>query len=135
MGLAAMQLTALRYNTDSYLRTQATVAAYDLIDRVRSNRTAWDSDQYVVADNNAALAKLSNYEACKSSTCGCNTTACANDKIALYDLGRWFRKYESVLPGSFDQHPTITRNNNQMTVTIFWQEREMTLQQKWVVEL
>ena len=38
LGLAALQAQGLRFNHDAYVRTQATHLAYDIIDRMRSNR-------------------------------------------------------------------------------------------------
>jgi type IV pilus assembly protein PilV len=37
LGMAALQLRSIQYNQSSYLRSQATVAAYDMLDRVRLN--------------------------------------------------------------------------------------------------
>lgn len=38
LGLAALQAQGLRFNHDAYVRTQATNLAYDIVDRMRSNR-------------------------------------------------------------------------------------------------
>ena len=38
LGLAGMQMTALKSNQSAYYRSQATVLAYDIIDRMRANR-------------------------------------------------------------------------------------------------
>ncbi|MFI2813093.1 type IV pilus modification protein PilV [Microbulbifer sp. YPW16] len=38
LGLAAMQAASLQYNHSAYLRSQANILAYDLLDRVRLNR-------------------------------------------------------------------------------------------------
>ena len=37
LGMAALQNTSLKLAYDSYLRTQASFLAYDLIDRIRAN--------------------------------------------------------------------------------------------------
>jgi type IV pilus assembly protein PilV len=39
LGLAALQAQGLRFNHDAYVRTQATHLAYDIVDRMRVNRT------------------------------------------------------------------------------------------------
>lgn len=50
LGVAALQLTSLRNNSNSALRTQATLLAYDIVDRMRANRfAALNADAYVVA--------------------------------------------------------------------------------------
>ena len=38
LGLAALQAQGLRFNHDAYVRTQATHLAYDIVDRMRTNR-------------------------------------------------------------------------------------------------
>src|SRR5690606_3260878 len=40
LGLAMLQIEGLKHNTDAYYRTQATVLAYDIIDRMRANSDA-----------------------------------------------------------------------------------------------
>lgn len=46
LGLAGLQTTALRSNHSAYLRSQATVLAYDIVDRMRANRNAALAGQY-----------------------------------------------------------------------------------------
>lgn len=38
LGLAALQNRSLQYNHSAYLRSQANILAYDLLDRIRINR-------------------------------------------------------------------------------------------------
>nr|WP_163501138.1 type IV pilus modification protein PilV [Halomonas socia] len=40
LGVAAMQTTSLQMNHSAYLRSQANNMAYDIIDRMRANRSA-----------------------------------------------------------------------------------------------
>lgn len=40
LSLAGLQATGLRNNHSAYLRSQATLLAYDAIDRIRANRSA-----------------------------------------------------------------------------------------------
>ena len=46
LGLAALQQNAVRFNHDAYLRSQATVLAYDIADRIRGNRQAATDGPY-----------------------------------------------------------------------------------------
>ena len=39
IGLATMQVNGTRLNNSAYLRTQANIQAYDIIDRMRANQT------------------------------------------------------------------------------------------------
>ncbi len=38
LGIAGLQVTGLRFNHSAYARTQATLLAYELADRMRANR-------------------------------------------------------------------------------------------------
>jgi type IV pilus assembly protein PilV len=49
LGVAALQLTSLRSNHSSAMRSQATFLAYDIIDRMRANRRAAVDGNYNIA--------------------------------------------------------------------------------------
>jgi type IV pilus assembly protein PilV len=49
LGVAALQLTSLRSNHGSAMRTQATYLAYDIVDRMRANRAAAVLGAYDIA--------------------------------------------------------------------------------------
>lgn len=49
LGVAAMQLTALKNTHSAEYRTQATVLAYDIIERTRANRKALAAGSYDLA--------------------------------------------------------------------------------------
>lgn len=138
LGLAALQVTSLKFNTESYYRTQATFLAYDIIDRMRANPLG--RANYIVADQTAAVNKISSYRSCDSdSTCKCSGgTACSYDKLALYDLGKWYDLQEKMLAGAKERRATINFAANQFTITIYWKERDkddVLKEQTWVVQL
>ncbi|OGI47198.1 MAG: type IV pilus modification protein PilV [Candidatus Muproteobacteria bacterium RIFCSPHIGHO2_01_FULL_65_16] len=136
LGLAGLQLTSMKYNTDAYTRTQATLFAYDILDRMRANSTGRANGDYDASTQAAADAKVSSYDSCKGSTCQCDgSTACSTSNLALYDFGKWQEGLEQAIPGAAAVRSTIERTGNQVTVTIRWQEREFQKDQKWVAEL
>lgn len=49
LGLAGLQTQSLNFNHSAYLRSQATVLAYDMIDRMRANRDVALSGSYDIA--------------------------------------------------------------------------------------
>jgi len=53
LGLAALQARALQENQSAYLRTQANVLAYDILDRMRANRPSVVAGGYDYNNNNA----------------------------------------------------------------------------------
>lgn len=101
LGLAALQNRSLQYNHSAYLRSQANILAYDLLDRIRINR-----------------ANMDNYELETSDDKPTGT--------ALYqkDLREWRQSISSALP---DGVGGITCDTGQVcTVTIQWSEQDGT---------
>lgn len=49
LGVAGLQATSIRNNQSAYLRSQATLMAYDVIDRMRANTTLARAGSYSVA--------------------------------------------------------------------------------------
>jgi type IV pilus assembly protein PilV len=133
LGLAGLQAASFRYNTDSYLRTQATLLAYDMMDRMRANPAAVSAGNYDVANAAAATAAVSAYESC--STCACQTSSCSTADLVKYDLGTWFLRQRELLPGAVDDPATITRDGtNKVTITMRWTERDLSFQQVWEMQ-
>lgn len=136
LGLAGLQLTSMKYNTDAYTRTQSTLFAYDILDRMRANPAGRANGDYDASTQAAADAKVSNYDSCKATTCKCaGSPECSASNLALYDFGKWQEGLEQAIPGAASIRSTIERAGNQVTVTIRWQEREFQKDQKWVAEL
>jgi type IV pilus assembly protein PilV len=145
LGLAALQLTGMRYNTDAYARTQATLFAYDIIDRIRANPAGRINGNYSVANTAAAEVIVGAYSACSATTCKCDGTACSSANLALYDLGKWYSAQEAVtgglpvpggLPGTGPgNRATIGLVGTMLTVTMNWRERDIPFSQTWVVQL
>lgn len=144
LGLAALQNTALQFNTDSYQRTQATLLAYDILDRMRTNPSAVSAGNYDVPASSDASSKFSVYYACKGSTCACASSSCSAANLATYDLGKWYEKQKELqgvpLTSPYENSPpkspgTITRVGTQVTITLRWIERDLEKTQIWVAQL
>ncbi len=160
LGMALLQTTGLRLNTNSYTRSQATFLAYDIIDRMRANRLGFQSGFYTVGYSTA----WASYISCRTTTCKCENSAAASDscsasQLALYDLGHWYeRQYDptgavtSLLPGAREAYTdaaprvaTISISNpianpNLVTVTMVWKEQNQSgiwedKAQSWMAEI
>lgn len=130
LGLAALQTTSLKYNTDSYTRTQSTILAYDIIDRMRLNPTGVSAGDYDAATSTDAASRVSTYNGCKSSASGCKcdaiTADCNTTKLATFDLGKWYERLAATLPEASSNLATISRTStNKVTITIRWKERDL----------
>lgn len=138
LGLAALQTTSMKFNTDSYFRTQATYFVYDIIDRMRANSNSVVSGgTYDVPDSTAASSIYSTYKSCKASSCACSgASICNATQLATHDLGRWYERMETVLPGASISPATISIDAaRKAIVTINWIERDLNKNQKWEVQL
>ena len=151
MGLAMLQTTGLRFNTNSYSRTQATYIAYDIAERMRANIAGFTAGNYDASNTTAANLAISTYNSCKSSSYNCNTTVCDTATLAKYDLGQWYNQQDTLLPGAKDAanltpswRATINRAGNLATITIYWLEQDRNsgsatttqpISQTWQVEI
>jgi len=85
LGLAAMQNSSMRLAYDSYVRTQSSFLAYDLIDRIRANPQA---PPYTLdPDQNIAL------QDCFGVNANCNVS-----QLRQFDLFYWKQYAEQLLP-------------------------------------
>lgn len=46
LGLTSMELISLKYNDSAYARSKANIFAYDMLDRLRSNKSAAMAEEY-----------------------------------------------------------------------------------------
>lgn len=117
LGLAGMTTEGMKNNQGAYLRTQASILAYDMVDRIRANK-----DQVAGYQGFSTVGASTTPPSCVSSTSGCT----AADRVTA-DLVEWTRQVQGVgsgiamLPGGqgrivFDGASSV------YTITIEWQE-------------
>jgi len=111
LGIAALQITSLRNNYASSLRTQATALADDIIDRMRANRSA---------------AVPSGGGASQYATLIGDPMQTGNTRAQL-DLRSWRQALQTNLPGSgtttADGQVAVDTGTRIATITIRWGER------------
>ncbi len=108
LGLAALQSTATQFNASAYVRSQATILAYDMADRIRANRQAALSGAYT-----------SPYPGVLP-TC----TPVAAGTVVQEDLGAWRRALACALPngnGQVDFAGDAT-DGGVLTIRVTWDE-------------
>ncbi|MGQ0618551.1 MAG: type IV pilus modification protein PilV [Panacagrimonas sp.] len=86
LGVAGLQLAAVRSNTQSYERSQATALAYEMADKLRANRIAASEGAF----------NLEPFEEKTARTC--IGEVCDKDDIAAFELERWVQRINLVLP-------------------------------------
>ena len=124
LGLAALQTMGLKFNTQSYQRTQAVLNAYDIIDRVRANPSGILTGSYDNIGKDDTPPSL--------PTCPCSPAQMAN-----FDIAQWKASLSSLLTdgkgalcrGTLDTAlactPVVSSNNFQ--VGIEWKENDLTM--------
>jgi type IV pilus assembly protein PilV len=84
LGMAKLQVTGIKQNQSAYMRSQANLLAYDVVDRMRVNRDA-----------------LTSYFQVTSGTANANCLAaagCTEAQMASHDLSEWFATIARELP-------------------------------------
>jgi len=106
LGLASLQTLSIKFNHQSYEHTQATLLAYDILDRMRANPTG----NYAVA--------------IPASDPGCTGTGatCTPNNMALHDLYHWGKAIEASLAGGIG---AVTVSNGIADTTLSWFENDV----------
>lgn len=87
LGLAALQSIGVRFNHQSYQRTQAVLQAYDLVDRMRTNKRCRNGLGCTVYDTvNHTSGLPSSPPNCISASGG---STCTESEMATYDISQW----------------------------------------------
>lgn len=120
LGLAGLMVDGMRNNQGAYLRTQASILAYDMADRMRANHEEAEGggeyDEFSTADASTTIP------ACASTANGCTP-----EQQAGVDKVQWTRQIQgagsgmTLLPGGVG---TISHDdtNDVFTIRISWDE-------------
>lgn len=110
IGVAALQANALQANHGSQLRSQATNLAYDISDRMRTNRQAALNGDYVGQFN--------------AATCPSSAAEIPNPtgSLASRDLTEWQVALACGLPGGRGE---ISRSGDEFVITIRWNNERL----------
>lgn len=114
LGLASLQAASLRNNYSSYMRTQATLLANDMADRIRANPTGATAGSY----NSIGPTGLPT-----TAPTSCLTTGCSTAQMALFDIAAWGTLLDSRLPGGTGS-VVGTVGGTVFTVTVMWDDNK-----------
>lgn len=111
LGLAGLQATGLKNNYSAYMRSQANLLAYDIIDRMRANKQGVINGNY-----NALLVNAPTDPKCIDTTDGCTVA-----QMAQHDAFEWSIILNELLPKG--QGKVIGNGQGSIfTITIMWDE-------------
>lgn len=120
LGVASMQVQGMRNNQSAYLKSQASILAYDMADRMRSNEARALAGDYAPFDTKGNVPNSPN---CSSTVAGCNAA-----NIVTSDLAEWSALIDGTVSGIAmlpDAQGTISVDGgNEFTITISWQETQ-----------
>lgn len=120
LGLAALQTTGLKFNQQSYQRTQATLQAYDILDRIRANPLGKAAGKY----SSVALG----YRPSSPPSCvtGGTPGTCDSNQMADYDIDQWNLAISTLISEGLGQ---VSINGSSIcTITITWKENDLPMQ-------
>jgi len=107
LGIAGLQLAAIRSSTTAYWQSQATWFAYEIADRMRANPTAVTGGSYSGADVDGTEAAVD----CSGG--------CAPANIAGYDLYEWGQRLTALPAG---QGTVVDNGDGTYTISVMWDE-------------
>ena len=109
LGLAGLQMNGLQSNNSSYQRTQASLLANEMIDRIRANRAG------------LLLGYYNDFSGTVPSDPGCIASGCTVQQIATYDAFLWASELANRLPLGVG---TVAGSgaNSLFTVTVSWDD-------------
>jgi len=104
LGLASMQVMALKDNKDAYLLSQANFLAYEMNDRIRANTAYWQNTATPQTVIDAAQADTpSSHPYCNimdPPDDAADVPGCTAAEQAEYDVYRWWQDVQRMLPNA-----------------------------------
>ncbi|MFA0810497.1 type IV pilus modification protein PilV [Microbulbifer epialgicus] len=107
LGLASTQMMSLKNGNGAHHRYMATLAAQEIIERIRANPDGFKSGK-----------TYKNSDVTKSQDC---SVGCSPDELAKLDLYEWGQLLNSNLPGAAGV--AVIDSQRKTTVTITWTEQ------------
>lgn len=108
LGIAALQLGALKQNTSAFWASQGVWAAYDMADRMRANTVGVQQAAYngLVVDGTETVVN-------------CNS-GCAPGTLATYDAYLWGQKIATLPSG---EGHIDSNGDGTFTISVMWDEQ------------
>ena len=97
LGHSKIQALGVRASTDANLRTQATYLLNEMVERLRTNRPAADSNYYSTIDYAAIDCTAAPARICSEGVAG-SALECNASEIADEDAFHWYCDVQDALP-------------------------------------
>ena len=120
LGVASMQITALKFNKESAVRSRATLLSLELSDRMRANMTAVKAGNYTRNYGYAsAVGNIPTAPGCGAGS-ECNST-----DMATRDLSEWVNDIAKSLPDGAGALVPTTNNATAFNIVVMWKEKTL----------
>jgi type IV pilus assembly protein PilV len=120
LGLAGLQMNALKYNSVASTRSAATLLASELSDRMRSNIAGVKASNYARnMDYTTAIGSPVGAPFCGS------TTDCSAAQLAQLDLANWLARIGTALPSGTGAILPTAGNASVSTIIVMWKEQSL----------
>lgn len=128
LGLAGLQVWGLANNHNAYLRTQATLLAQDMADRMRQSqgfnpKLSLDPVENQKKNQEQNQANLAAYLGNETND-DCATKSCTSAQMAGYNLAQWKAALTAHLPGGTGTITQVAGPPIIYNITISWTETE-----------
>ncbi|GAC1620856.1 MAG: hypothetical protein NVS9B10_03030 [Nevskia sp.] len=116
LGLAGLQVFGLQQGQAGYERSQATLLAYEIADRMRAERLQAAAGAFALSAGASGLTAPAK---------DCTASVCGAAELAAWDLYDWDRRVRSLLPGGRARIACIDSCGlgRRQTITVFWDEQ------------
>jgi type IV pilus assembly protein PilV len=112
LGLASLQAQSLKFNHDSYVRSQSTILAYEMMDKMRADPASDYTDGVLDPD--------------VPDDCDLSADATFINSVApLVHKCFWLADIQGRLPAGTGTIVVNPADPNMFNVTIFWSDREI----------
>lgn len=111
LGVANLQVDALRGNQGAYMASVAAQQAQDMAERMRSNPVAVAANGYDALDASVPKVKVD-----------CLSVACTPTQLVQFDHNRWNAANQALLPGGAGQ---VVKVNGVFLIGVRWHDRKL----------
>ena len=114
LGIAGMQILSLKNANNAEHRYRASMIAYDMMERMRSNIPGVTADKYSAI----SVGSADSADSAEESVSDCSSL-CTSSKLAAYDVDMWKQKIADLPNGT----GKVIENAAGFEITVAWQEQ------------
>jgi len=117
LGMAGLQTAGIQQSHNTYMKTQASMLAYDMTDRMRANLQGVNAGNY--NNVNSKTSPVNSEPACISSN-----SSCSASETAQFDVYHWTNKNAQGSIGDLltSGYGMVSNNGGVFTITVMWDE-------------